>query len=188
MNFQLQPVDLKDEFVTLSPLKQSGFERLYQVASDPLIWEQHPNKNRYQREAFEIYFTGAIKSGGAFIVFDTQTGEPIGSSRFCAHDAEKKTIEIGYTFLARSHWGTTYNKALKTLMLNHAFKFVDSVNFYIGANNIRSQKSIVKFGAKKTGEIEMEYYGEPKKLNYIYQVEKEIWVKNQQQNKNYKKN
>ena len=180
MSFTLQPLHLSNEFVTLHPLKPDDFERLYNVASDPLIWEQHPNKNRYQKNVFQTFFEGAIKSQGAFIVFDTRTNEPIGSSRFCAYDETKKTLEIGYTFLARTHWGTTYNKALKTLMLNHAFTFVDAVNFYIGAGNIRSQKSIVRFGAKKIGEIEMEYYGETSKLNYIYQLNKETWVKEQQ--------
>ncbi|MBP6025570.1 GNAT family N-acetyltransferase [Ferruginibacter sp.] len=180
MIVDLQPQHLSNEFVTLHPLKAEDFEQLYKVASDPLIWEQHPNKNRYQKEVFQTFFEGAIKSQGAFIVFDTQTNEPIGSSRFCSHDAINKTLEIGYTFLARDHWGTTYNKALKTLMLNHAFTFVDAVNFYIGAVNIRSQKSIVRFGAKKIGEIEMEYYGETSKLNYIYQLDKTTWLKERQ--------
>lgn len=180
MSFDLQPLHLANDTVSLQPLKSSDFERLYKVASDPLIWEQHPNKNRYQKDVFQTFFEGAIKSQGAFIVFDTQTNEPIGSSRFCAHDTINKTIEIGYTFLARDHWGTTYNKALKTLMLNHAFTFVDAVNFYIGAVNIRSQKSIVRFGAKKIDEVEMEYYGETSKLNYVYQLDKETWIKQQQ--------
>src|SRR4051812_40419530 len=105
MNFELQPTDLKNEFVTLTPLVQSDFERLYKVASDSLIWEQHPNKNRYQREEFQNYFKGAMESGGAFLIFDTKTGEPIGSSRFYDYNENENTIEIGYTFLARDHWG-----------------------------------------------------------------------------------
>ena len=178
MPVDLQPLHLQNEFVKLSPLAETDFERLYQVASDPLIWEQHPNQNRYQKEAFQNYFEGAIKSKGAFIIFDAVTLEPIGSSRFCNYNSADNVIEIGYTFLARDHWGTTYNKALKTLMLDHAFTFADRVKFYIGANNIRSQKSIVRFGAKKIGEDEVEYYGEPKKLNFIYQIDKSEWIKN----------
>ena len=177
MNFDLQPIDLKNELVTLIPLAQNDFEKLYSVASDPLIWEQHPNKNRYQREAFQTYFKGAIESGGAFLVADSKTGETIGSSRFTGYDPFKKTVEIGYTFLARDHWGTVYNRALKTIMLDHAFKFVEGVIFHIGANNIRSQKAIEKLGAKKTGEIEMKYYGEQNVLNYTYVIDKDSWQK-----------
>jgi RimJ/RimL family protein N-acetyltransferase len=176
MVIDLQPVHLKNEFVQLSPLTASDVERLYQVASDPLICEQHPNKNRYQRADFLNYFEGAIKSGGAFIVFDTVTKQVIGSSRFCNYNNATSSIEIGYTFLSRDHWGSVYNKALKTIMLNYIFTFVDHVNFFIGAQNIRSQKSIVRIGAQKIGEQDVEYYGEPKKLNFIYQIDKIDWI------------
>jgi RimJ/RimL family protein N-acetyltransferase len=176
MNFELQPT-LENEFVKIQPLAEDDFERLYKIASDPLVWKQHPNKERYKREAFEIFFKGAIESKGAFLVFDAKTNQPIGSSRFNNFDPETKSVEIGYTFLARDHWGTTYNRALKTLMINHAFKFVDRVSFYIGAINIRSQKAIEKLGAKKIREIEMEYYGEGKKLNFEYQIEKKDWLR-----------
>lgn len=168
----LQPF-LENQFVSIRPLKPEDFETLYAVANDPLLWEQHPNKDRYKREVFENFFKGAIESNGAFLVLDKATGKVIGSSRFYDLDAEKSSIAIGYTFIARDHWGGKYNHALKTLMVNHAFNFVNKVIFHIGAVNIRSQKAIEKFGAKKTGEIEMEYYGEPEKLNFIYEVEKE---------------
>ena len=172
----LQPAHLKNEFVSLSPLSAVDIEKLYAVASDPLIWEQHPNKDRYKREVFEIFFKGAMESGGAFLVSDAKTKQPIGSSRYYEYDKEKSSIAIGYTFLARGHWGTTYNKALKSVMLEHAFTFVDGVIFHIGAVNIRSQKAIEKLGSKKIGEVEMEYYGEQTKLNFIYRIDKADWL------------
>lgn len=175
MNFDLQPTDLENEFVKLSPLKEEDFEKLYKVASDPLIWEQHPNKNRYQKEVFETYFEGAMESGGAFLISDVTTGELIGSSRFYEYDYYKRSVAVGYTFLAKDHWGTTYNKALKTLMLSHAFRFVENVIFHVGANNIRSRKAIERFGAKKISEVEMNYYGEDQQLNFMYQVNKKDW-------------
>ncbi len=171
MEINLQPT-IENQFVSIRPLKQEDFETLYAVASDPLLWEQHPNKDRYKREVFETFFKGAMESKGAFLVFDKATNKVIGSSRFYELDKEKSSIAIGYTFIARDHWGSTYNHALKTLMVNHAFQYVNKVLFHIGAGNIRSQKAIEKFGAKKMGEIEMEYYGEPEKLNFIYAVEK----------------
>ncbi len=173
-SFDLQP-QLMNDIVLLKPLGSEDFENLYSVASDPAIWEQHPNKDRYKREVFETFFKGAMQSGGAFLIYDNQTQQPIGSSRFYEVNAEQKSVSIGYTFFAKDHWGSTYNRAAKTLMLNHAFQFVDTVIFHIGATNIRSQKAIEKLGAKKIGEVEMEYYGEPKKLNFIYQIEKKDW-------------
>ena len=108
MEFNLQPT-LQNEFVRAEPLKATDFEKLYAVASDPLIWEQHPNKDRYKREVFETFFQGAMESGGAFLVYDNKSNQPIGSSRYYEFNAEKNSVAIGYTFFARDHWGSTYN-------------------------------------------------------------------------------
>ncbi len=170
--FNLQPI-LENEFVKIRPLTKSDFEELYTVASDPLIWEQHPNPDRYKRAVFETFFKGAIESGGAFIIFDKQTNEVIGSSRYYDYDEKNKSILIGYTFFARNHWGGKYNSSVKQLMIQHAFQFVDTVIFHIGANNIRSQKAIERIGANKIGELEVEYYGEPSKLNFVYEIKKQ---------------
>lgn len=173
--FELQPI-LQNQWVRIEPLTEVDFESLYTVASDPLLWQQHPNPERYKREAFTNLFKGAMESGGAFLVYDNQTNEPIGSSRFYDFDAEAKTICIGYTFISRDHWGTTYNRALKSLMLNHAFQFVSAVIFHVGALNLRSQKAMDKLGAEKIGEEEITYYGELSKLNFIYKIEKHRWA------------
>src|SRR4051812_12267003 len=171
MNFQLQPT-LSNELITLHPLKESDFEKLYKVASDPLVWEQHPNKDRYKREVFENFFKGAIESKGAFLVCKTENGDVIGSSRFYELKDELNSIAIGYTFIARECWGHTYNKSLKKIMLDHAFQYVDNVIFHIGAVNIRSQKAIEKLGAEKLREEEIAYYGEANNLNFIYRIRK----------------
>ncbi len=168
----LQPTHLKNELVCLEPLKQAHFEELYLVASDPLIWEQHPNPDRYKLDAFTNYFKGAMESGGAFIIRDTLSGKALGSSRYCAYDAANKEIQIGYTFFARSCWGKSINKEVKTLMLNHAFNYVDKVAFYVGANNIRSQKAMERIGGSKIREEVVAYFGEPDRLNFRYEINK----------------
>ena len=56
-------------------------------------------------------------------------------------ERKSREIEIGWTFLARSHWGGTYNGEMKQLMLRHAFKFVNSVIFLVGPQNLRSQRA-----------------------------------------------
>ncbi|MGZ3884096.1 MAG: GNAT family N-acetyltransferase [Bacteroidia bacterium] len=172
--FDLQP-QLESELIWLQPLQPEDFEALYTVASDPLIWEQHPNRDRYKKEVFEIFFKGAIESKGAFLICKAATGEIIGSTRYYDADTEKSSVAIGYTFIARSCWGGTYNPAVKAMMLGHAFRFVDHVLFHVGAVNIRSQKAIEKLGAVKLREEEMAYYGEPVKLNFIYRLSKGDW-------------
>jgi N-acetyltransferase len=172
MTLDIQPFHLKNEVVQLVPLQESDFDRLYEVASDPLVWEQHPNPNRYKKEDFRKYFEGAIFTKGAFIVINSQTHEVVGCSRFYDFNPDANSIKIGYTFIGRKFWGQNFNKNMKSLMINHAFEKLENVIFEIGANNIRSQMAISKIGATKIGEQEIEYYGEEPKLNYIYQINK----------------
>jgi RimJ/RimL family protein N-acetyltransferase len=150
MFFDLQPT-LKGDLLELRPLQPGDFEQLYAVASDPLIWEQHPVSDRYEEEVFPGFFRDALASGGALIAIDSSDGRMIGSSRFNGYAPERSEIEIGWTFLARSHWGGVFNGELKQLMLRHAFRFVDSVIFIVGKQNFRSQKALEKIGALRVG-------------------------------------
>jgi RimJ/RimL family protein N-acetyltransferase len=174
--FDLQPT-LQNSLLKLVPLQEQDFEALYQVASDPLLWRQSPSKDRYQRPVFEIFFREAIQSKAAFLLYDIKTAEIIGTSRYHDIHSADESITIGYTFLARAYWGGTYNKALKTLMLDHAFTQSKQVFFSIGENNIRSQKAIEKLGAIKTGHTENHTSSQPKNKHYIYKLTKETWQK-----------
>lgn len=149
----LQP-HLQGTLLELRPLTRAHFDALFAAASDPLIWEQHPESDRYKPEVFQNYFDGAIASGGAFAIIDRQTGRIIGSSRYCDLDERAREVEIGWTFLERAYWGGEYNRELKTLMLDHAFRLVDRVVFIVGENNLRSQKALEKIGAKFLKRIE----------------------------------
>ena len=75
----------------------------------------------------------------------------IGSSRYHGHDAERGVLEIGWSFLACAYWGGRYNGEMKRLMLEHAFRSVERVIFIIGPENRRSQRSVEKIGAVRTG-------------------------------------
>jgi N-acetyltransferase len=150
MSFELQPI-LQGELLELRPLRAEDFHDLYAVAADPLIWEQHPVKDRYKKDVFKNFFQEALESGGALVAVDTKDGRIIGSSRFHGYNKEKSEIEIGWTFLARSHWGGLYNQEMKRLMLRHAFRFVNSVIFVIGQQNFRSQKAVEKIGGVRVG-------------------------------------
>jgi RimJ/RimL family protein N-acetyltransferase len=150
MSFDLQPT-LKGELLELRPLRPEDFHDLFAVAADPLIWERHPNNDRYKEEVFKVFFHEALECCGAFVAIDRKDGRVIGSSRFHGYDQEKSEIEIGWTFLARSHWGGAFNREMKKLMLGHAFRFVKSVIFVVGPQNVRSQRAVEKIGAVRVG-------------------------------------
>jgi N-acetyltransferase len=148
--FDLQPT-LTGEGLQLRPLRPDDFDALYAAASDPRIWEQHPESDRYKREVFENFFKGALASGGAFAVIDRRTGRIIGSSRYHGFDEAAGEIEIGWTFLARDYWGGAYNREMKRLMIGHALRFVTRVVFLVGVTNIRSQRAMEKIGGVRAG-------------------------------------
>jgi RimJ/RimL family protein N-acetyltransferase len=150
MPFELQPT-LKGELLQARPLRAEDFDELFKVASDPLIWEQHPNSDRYELDVFRKFFDEALESGGGLAVIDLKNGRIIGSSRYHCYDLERSEIEIGWTFLARSHWGGLYNGELKRLMLAHAFKFVENVIFLVHSTNLRSQRAMEKIGGGRVG-------------------------------------
>lgn len=150
MTFDLQPT-LHGELLRLRPLQPDDYATLYAVASDPLLWEQHPARTRFQEPVFQKLFQESLESGGALVAIDIITDTVIGSSRFNGYHPEASEIEIGWSFLARSHWGGRYNGEMKQLMLQHAFHFVNSVIFLIGPDNIRSQRAVEKIGALRDG-------------------------------------
>ena len=150
MNFDFRPT-LRGELVELRPLRAEDFADLYAAASDPLVWEQHPASDRHREDVFREFFRGALESGGAFVVIDRADGRVIGSTRFLAYDEKGSEVEIGYTFLARSHWGGRYNGEMKRLMLGHAFRFVRSVVLLVGPENYRSQRAVEKIGGVRDG-------------------------------------
>ena len=148
--FDLQPT-LEGKLLLLRPLRADDFDDLYAVASDPLIWEQHPAKERAEQEGFRKFFQKALDTGGALVALDRKDGRVIGTSRFHDLDERNSEIEIGYTFLARSHWGNGYNREMKELMLRHAFRFVERVVFTVDPNNLRSQMAVEKIGGIRMG-------------------------------------
>lgn len=153
--FDLQP-RLIGELIEVRPLAADDWEGLFVAASDPLIWEQHPARDRYREDVFREFFREALETESAFVVIERKTGEIIGSSRYFGFDQQgfdsrESVVEIGWTFLGRAYWGGEYNRELKRLMLDHAFKFVERVVFVIGVTNFRSQKAVEKIGGVRVG-------------------------------------
>lgn len=165
--FDLQPT-LTGTLVELRPLRPDDFDELYRAASDPLIWEQHPEPTRHEPGVFRRFFDGAIASKGALVVIDRQSGRIIGSSRYW--NLEPDEVEIGWTFLEREFWGGEYNGEMKRLMIEHAFRFVERVVFVIGETNLRSQKAVKKIGAKFFGPLDRTAPDGTIRRNVVYAI------------------
>lgn len=149
---QLQP-NLVGRLLSLRPLRAEDFEPLYAVASDPLVWAQHPNSDRWRRDVFAKLFDDGLRSGGALLVLDAASGAVAGSSRYYGWDPQQREVAIGYTFIARRFWGGAHNRDLKRLMLRHAFGFADVVWFHVGSGNHRSQVAMGRIGATRVREV-----------------------------------
>jgi len=164
---------LEGELLEIRPMGEGDFDALFAVASDPLIWEQHPARDRWQEPVFRELFAESMASGGAMVVIERETGTVIGSSRYYAHDPVARTVEIGWSFLARKFWGGVYNREMKRLMLTHAFQHVDTVEFFVGTSNFRSRRAMEKIGGTLLGERE-NHTGRP---SVVYAVTREGFEK-----------
>ncbi len=176
LNINWQP-SLENNLVKLVPLAATDFEHLFEVAADPLIWEQHPARDRYKREVFQVFFDAAVSSRTAFLIVDKETNKVIGSTRFYDFKPETSSVAIGYTFLARDYWGGAFNHLVKKLLLDYAFQYVDKVYFHIGSTNVRSQKAIERIGAVKVAEIDFDLNG--KKAPHFEYVILKVIIDNQ---------
>jgi N-acetyltransferase len=167
---ELQPV-LQGATLTLRPLSPDDFDALYAVASDPLIWEIHPEPTRWQQAVFRKFFDAGIESKGAFVIIDRATSRIIGSSRYYEWTPETREVAIGFTFLARSHWGGATNREMKTLMLEHIYQWADTVWFHVGQQNWRSRKAMEKIGGQLSHYAPVDVAGVPHEYAY-YKIER----------------
>jgi N-acetyltransferase len=135
--------------VIVRPVATSDWAELFAAGSDPEIWKVHPVRDRHTETGFRKFFDGAVESKMGFVFVDRSTGRLIGSSRYYGYDPVRSEIEIGWTFITRSHWGGKTNREVKRLMLDHAFTFAGTVIFWVGETNWRSQGAMTKIGGIK---------------------------------------
>lgn len=145
MSFDSQPT-LTGDRVTLKPLTADDRAGLHAAGSDPCTWEQHPASKRHTPEVFNPYFDFLLGAGGTLAVWEGE--RIIGCSRYYDVPDQPTDIGIGFTFLAPSHWGGSYNFEIKELMIDHAFGSFHQIWFHIGPNNTRSQVATTRLGAE----------------------------------------
>ena len=166
MNFKSH---FEDSSISLLQIKKENFEELYLVASDPIIWEQHPENDRWKKEKFSIFYKNGLQNKfGFLLIFDKHKNEIIGSTRFYSYDKMDKAIRIGFTFISQKYWGTSINFQVKKMMLDYTFKYLDKVYFDIGINNFRSRKAVEKLGAS--------LFSDNKKGNVVYILKKNQFI------------
>lgn len=172
-----QPV-LEGDRLLLRPLRPDDWVALYAVASDPLIWEIHPQHDRWQEPVFRKFFDQALAGGGAVAVIDKSTETIIGSSRWEGFDpGQGGSVEIGWTFLARSHWSGAYNPELKRLMLGHALRYVARALFRVGEGNLRSRRAMEKIGGRLTDESSLVETASGLVRHVVYEIDRESFAR-----------
>lgn len=163
---------LSGDLIALRPATSADFDALFAVAADPAIWAVHPAHDRWQEPVFHAFFEQGLASGGMLVAIDRATGAVIGSSRYDFGRAEPGEVEIGWTFLARSHWGGRYNAEMKRLMLDHAFaNGIARTIFVIGEDNIRSRRAIERVGGLPTGRTHTATMAGQNVTHVIYAIE-----------------
>jgi RimJ/RimL family protein N-acetyltransferase len=167
----LQPT-LAGTHITLRPLTRPDFDELFVAASDPLVWAQHPDPSRGTREGFASLFDNALQSKGCLVAIDAPRRSIIGWSRYSNYVPGER-VTIGYTFLARSHWGGGANAEMKRLMLRHAFTDVQEVLFTVAERNLRSRRAVEKLGAERAGAEDALRWGQ---IHVIYRLRPQLWA------------
>jgi N-acetyltransferase len=164
MDFDSQPM-LVGPTLTLRPLTAADREALWQVARDRLVWDQHPDQTRYVRDGYERFFDAAVQAPSLAVIHNA-SGRVIGSSRFYEWEPDKRSVAIGYTFLAREFWGGAANREMKRLMIDHALRWADTIWFHVGKCNLRSQRAMQKIGGVVAFEAQRPQHGQM--IDFVY--------------------
>ncbi|TMJ16114.1 MAG: GNAT family N-acetyltransferase [Alphaproteobacteria bacterium] len=148
----LQPT-LAGPNITLRPVERGDFAALHAAAADPELWAMHPARDRWQEAQFRAHFDTWLMRGGGLAIVEKESGRMIGASCYSTEAAGEGEVEIGWTFLARSHWGGPTNREVKRLMIGHALRFFDRVIFRVARTNLRSRGALEKIGAELTDRV-----------------------------------
>lgn len=174
-SFDFQPT-LEGGLIALRPALPDDFDALFAVASDREIWAVHPAHDRWQEPVFRAFLDGAFADRGGLVAIEQASGSIVGFSRYSMGRCEPGEVEIGWTFLARRLWGGRYNAELKRLMLDHAFRFVETALFRVGEDNLRSRRAMEKIGGRLTGRTETVMLNGAPVTHVVYAIRRPDWA------------
>lgn len=154
---QVEPVTLRGSIVRLEPLTLAHVPALAKVGLDPALWQWIPEPvttpaemQRYAEDALALQARGAALP---FAIVDAASAEAIGSTRYAAIEPAHRRLEIGWTWLARSHQRSGANTEAKLLLLTHAFDTLGAHRVEIKTDvlNVQSRRAIERLGAVQEG-------------------------------------
>ncbi len=181
-NFLQEEIVLENERLKLIPFNKEDARKLESIIFDDSVWEFMGMYVRTQQD-FKNYIESTIEFQGvnhyAFLIFDKQTNEFAGSTRFGNINFNSEKLEIGWTWYGKKHHGTGLNHATKFELLKHCFENIGlrRVQFSADLENIASQRAIAKLGAKEEGIFRNNYIdSEGKSKNDVYfSIIREEW-------------
>jgi N-acetyltransferase len=150
-------VRLEGQLVVLEPLEEAHAEVLWRAAQAPEIWRWLAHVGS-SREYFDGWLAASLEASaegreGAFATRDRHRGELVGSTRYLSVRPADRVVEIGWTWLNPSVWGSGVNVEQKLLMLEHAFETLGCVRveFKTDARNERSRAALAAIPAQFEG-------------------------------------
>ena len=147
---------LEGGLVRLEPLEPAHADGLWAASRDPRTWEWLSITRPETRDELEALLAEALAAREArreLPLVTTSRARVVGSTRFLALRPEHRSVEIGWTWLHPSAWGTGVNVEAKLLMLGHAFEEwgCRRVELKTDARNERSRGAMEAMGARFEG-------------------------------------
>ena len=145
---------LEGELVRLEPLAPEHEDDLWEASRDPATWRWLSIVQPRTRKELRAWLDAALAGDDlAFATVLRSSGRAVGSTRFLAWRPEHRCVEIGWTWLAPSAWGTGANVEAKLLQLEHAFERLGCrrVELKTDARNERSRAALAALPAQFEG-------------------------------------
>lgn len=158
---KLMPLDetrLVGRFVRLDPLRLEHARELYPDALEPGLFQHLAPGTEASLADLQAWIERRLEEqahGTAlpFLQRDAKTGKAIGAT--CMFNASRRhhRLEIGHTWLAKSHRGGLVNTEAKFLLLEHAFGPMGAVRvqFKVDVRNEAGIRSLERIGAVREG-------------------------------------
>ena len=149
---------LEGKLVRLEPIALEHEDGLWDASRDARTWQWLSVEQPQSREELRAYLDEALANAAAgtempLVTVRRDDGDVIGSTRYLALRPEYRSIEIGWTWLTPSAWGTGANVEAKLLMLEHAFERLGClrVELKTDARNERSRGAMAALPAQFEG-------------------------------------
>jgi RimJ/RimL family protein N-acetyltransferase len=153
-----QDLELSTDKVILRPLNNDHLNAFYRAGSYPEVWRWSLPDKCTSIETTKSWIEYSVemtekKQHFAFAIFDKETDEFVGSTRFCTLKSEDRSLEIGFTFITPKYQRSYINTHAKYCLLKFAFEEINAirVEFKTHERNDKSRNAIARLGATFEG-------------------------------------